>query len=81
VNVSSLCIFIALWHVLVYCPLAHMVWYPTGLIRMFGVIDFAGASQILCMTQTQLAIIGILVRSSRHTVGGLVAKSLLLLPS
>jgi ammonia channel protein AmtB len=43
VNVSSLCIFIALWHVLVYCPLAHMVWYPTGLIRAFGVIDFAGA--------------------------------------
>lgn len=25
VNVSSLCIFIALWHIIVYCPIAHMV--------------------------------------------------------
>ncbi|WIA23173.1 hypothetical protein OEZ86_010065 [Tetradesmus obliquus] len=46
VNVSSLCIFIGLWHVLVYCPLAHMVWHPTGLIRMFGVIDFAGGTVV-----------------------------------
>ena len=42
VNCSALCIFITLWHLVVYCPLAHMVWYPTGLIKMFGVLDYAG---------------------------------------
>jgi ammonia channel protein AmtB len=45
VNPSALCIFIALWHIVVYCPLAHMVWYPTGLIKVFGVLDFAGETQ------------------------------------
>jgi Amt family ammonium transporter len=53
--VSSLCIFIALWHVLVYCPLAHMVWYPTGLIRMFGVIDFAGGQ--LCRVDNCFSVV------------------------
>ena len=32
---DALCIFI-------YCPLAHMTWYPTGLFRQWGVVDFAG---------------------------------------
>lgn len=41
-NPSALCIFIGLWHIIVYCPMAHMVWHPTGLIRKLGVLDFAG---------------------------------------
>lgn len=42
VNPSALCIFISLWHIIVYCPLAHMVWHPTGIIKVLGVADFAG---------------------------------------
>ncbi len=42
VNFGALCLFIGIWHILVYCPLAHMVWHPAGLIRNFGVLDFAG---------------------------------------
>lgn len=42
VNPSALCIFIGLWHLVVYCPMAHMVWHPTGVIRVWGVLDFAG---------------------------------------
>jgi hypothetical protein len=45
VNPSALCIFISLWHITVYCPLAHMVWHPTGIIRVLGVADFAGEAQ------------------------------------
>ncbi|KAI8462540.1 MAG: ammonium transporter [Monoraphidium minutum] len=45
-NVSALCIFCVFWHIIVYCPLAHMVWYPTGLIRTFGVPDFAGGTVV-----------------------------------
>lgn len=37
-------IFVGLWHLVVYCPMAHMVWHPTGLIRVWGVLDFAGRS-------------------------------------
>lgn len=46
VNPSALCIFISLWHLVVYCPLAHMVWHPTGLIRVWGVLDFAGGTVV-----------------------------------
>ena len=34
--------FMVLWHLAVYCPLAHMVWAPDGLIRVWMVMDFAG---------------------------------------
>lgn len=46
VNPSALCLFISLWHLVVYCPLAHMVWHPTGLIRVWGVLDFAGGTVV-----------------------------------
>lgn len=41
VNFPALCMFITLWHFTVYCPLAHMVWTPQGLVHSYGVIDFA----------------------------------------
>eukprot|EP00775_Hariotina_reticulata_P009992 gene9992-10147_t len=42
VNPNALILFVSLWHLVLYCPLAHMVWHPSGLIRTFGVLDFAG---------------------------------------
>jgi hypothetical protein len=42
INFSALCIFISLWHLVVYCPIAHMVWHPAGILRVWGVLDFAG---------------------------------------
>ena len=36
-------IFIVLWSLLIYCPLAHMVWGPDGFISStLGAVDFAG---------------------------------------
>jgi hypothetical protein len=32
----------ALWSVLVYAPVAHWVWEPTGWLAKQGVLDFAG---------------------------------------
>ena len=34
--------FLTLWILLVYCPLAHMVWGDGGLIGGWGALDFAG---------------------------------------
>ncbi len=39
-------VFVALWLLLVYYPLAHMVWGDNGLIQNFGAIDFAGGNVI-----------------------------------
>jgi len=41
VNFASLLLFIPMWHMAVYCPMAHMVW-GGGLIYKYGVWDFAG---------------------------------------
>ena len=33
-------LFMALWHLAVYCPLAHAMWHPQGFMYKHGVIDF-----------------------------------------
>lgn len=43
---SKLVIFIAVWSLLVYYPLAHMVWGDGGFIRGLGAIDFAGGNVV-----------------------------------
>lgn len=39
---SSYLVFIAIWSLLVYAPVAHWVWAPEGFLRKFGALDFAG---------------------------------------
>ena len=39
-------VFIALWSLLVYSPLAHWVWAPDGFLFEMGAIDFAGGTVV-----------------------------------
>ena len=39
-------VFMALWHLLVYCPIAHWNWHPDGFLNMAGVLDFAGGNVV-----------------------------------
>lgn len=39
---SVYCVFITIWFLVVYCPIAHMVWGSEGWIFKSGAIDFAG---------------------------------------
>jgi len=43
---SGMCIFMVLWSVLVYAPIAHWVWAPTGWLSQLGVLDFAGGTVV-----------------------------------
>jgi Amt family ammonium transporter len=43
---SALVTFIALWSLLVYAPVAHWVWEPTGWLASLGVLDFAGGTVV-----------------------------------
>lgn len=43
---SSIFIFIAAWSILVYYPLAHMVWGDGGFIKALGAVDFAGGNVV-----------------------------------
>lgn len=39
-------IFVALWSMLVYVPIAHWVWGPGGWLASFGALDFAGGTVV-----------------------------------
>jgi Amt family ammonium transporter len=43
---SSAMVFLGIWLLLVYCPIAHMVWGPGGFLLTAGVLDFAGGTVV-----------------------------------
>ncbi|MDO4169779.1 MAG: ammonium transporter [Lachnospiraceae bacterium] len=43
---KALFIFVALWTLIVYYPLAHMVWGDGGLLAALGSVDFAGGDVV-----------------------------------
>lgn len=42
----SYIIFIILWSLLIYSPLAHWAWHPDGFLFKMGVLDFAGGTVV-----------------------------------
>jgi Amt family ammonium transporter len=43
---SAFLLFITLWSLIVYVPVAHWVWEPTGWLAARGVLDFAGGTVV-----------------------------------
>ncbi len=43
---SAMCVFMVLWSVLVYSPIAHWVWAPSGWLFNLGTLDFAGGTVV-----------------------------------
>ena len=64
VRFSSYLVFISLFTVFVYCPLAHATWHPNGLLRRFGVLDFAGGT-VVHMSAGIAALVGALFLGRR----------------
>ncbi|MDP4187283.1 MAG: ammonium transporter [Bacteroidota bacterium] len=46
VRFSSLLLFICLFSLFIYAPLAHWTWHPDGFLRKWGVLDFAGGTVV-----------------------------------
>lgn len=42
----SYLLFICLFSLLIYCPLAHWTWHPEGFLFQWGVLDFAGGTVV-----------------------------------
>ena len=42
----SMLLFMTLWHILVYCPIAHSMWHPAGFLYKYGALDFAGGNVV-----------------------------------
>jgi Amt family ammonium transporter len=46
VKFSSYLVFMVLFSLFIYAPLAHMTWHPEGILRNWGVLDFAGGTVV-----------------------------------
>jgi Amt family ammonium transporter len=46
IKFTSYVLFICLFSIFIYAPLAHMTWHPDGLLYKSGVLDFAGGTVV-----------------------------------
>ncbi len=73
VRIKAFILFVALWSLVVYAPVAHWVWAPGGWLRNLGVLDFAGGT-VVHINAAAAALVGALLLGKRT---GLKAPSTL----
>ncbi len=66
VRFSSYILFMILFAVFIYSPLAHMTWHPDGLFRKMGVLDFAGGT-VVHMSAGFAALAGAILLGRRRS--------------
>jgi Amt family ammonium transporter len=64
VRFSSYILFIVLFSLLVYAPIAHWTWHPQGFLFQMGVLDFAGGT-VVHITAGCAALAGAIVLKRR----------------
>ena len=45
-NQTALMIFLCMWSIIVYCPIAYSMWNVSGWALKWGVLDFAGGNVV-----------------------------------
>lgn len=70
---SALFIFVAAWSVVVYYPLAHMVWGDGGFLRTLGALDFAGGT-VVHISSGVSGLVACILLGKRHGFGILSYK-------
>lgn len=66
VRFSSYMVFICLFSIFVYAPLAHWTWHPEGVFRVWGVLDFAGGT-VVHLSAGVAALAGAIVLGRRRS--------------
>lgn len=66
VRFSSYMLFVCLFSLCIYAPLAHWTWHPEGFLRQWGVLDFAGGT-VVHMAGGLAALSGALFLGPRAT--------------
>ncbi len=64
VRFSSYLLFIVLFSLFIYAPLAHWTWHPDGFLKKWGVLDFAGGT-VVHMSAGWAALAGALILGRR----------------
>ncbi|GET22928.1 ammonium transporter [Prolixibacter denitrificans] len=62
-------LFISLFTIFIYAPLAHWTWDPNGLLHNWGVLDFAGGT-VVHMSAGFAALAGAMFLGKRHDIEG-----------
>lgn len=65
IKFTSYLLFICLFSVLIYAPLAHATWHPNGILFKYGVLDFAGGT-VVHMSAGIAALVGALYLKKRQ---------------
>jgi Amt family ammonium transporter len=65
VRFSAYLLFIVLFSVFIYAPLAHWTWHPDGFLKKWGVLDFAGGT-VVHMSAGWAALAGALILGRRQ---------------
>jgi Amt family ammonium transporter len=68
INFKSYVLFIVLFSLLVYTPLAHWTWHPEGFLFKLGVLDFAGGT-VVHMSAGWAALASAIYLKPRTTYG------------
>ena len=68
INFKSYILFIVLFSLLVYAPLAHWTWHPEGFLFKLGVLDFAGGT-VVHMSAGWAALAAAIYLKPRKTYG------------
>lgn len=69
VHFSGYLLFMVLWTIIVYCPLAHCTWHPEGLFGMMHVHDYAGGIVVHAASGIA-ALAGAMFLGRRHQEAG-----------
>ena len=67
---KALFLFVALWSIIVYYPLAHMVWGEGGFLAAIGSIDFAGGDVVHISSGISAVVLAVILgrrRGYEHT--------------
>src|SRR4030088_1335883 len=66
VRFSSYLLFMVLFSLFIYCPLAHWTWHPDGFLNKWGVKDFAGGT-VVHMSAGWAALAGAILLGRRKS--------------
>lgn len=66
IKFTSYLLFIVLFCLIIYAPLAHATWHPDGFLAKWGVLDFAGGT-VVHMSAGWAALAGAIFLKSRKT--------------
>ena len=62
---KALFIFVAVWSVIVYYPMAHMVWGDGGFLAAIGSVDFAGGNVVHISSGVSALVLAIYLKQRR----------------